>query len=108
MELFSLGCANRHIAATKMNAVSSRSHSIFIISVSSNEDGKMRSGKIHLVDLAGSEKISKTGVVAVQLSEAKQINKSLSALGNVINALTDGSPHIPYRGIINFKFDFFM
>lgn len=52
----------------------------------------------YLVDLAGSEKVGKTGVKGQQLEEAKNINKSLSALGNVINALTDGrSTHIPYR-----------
>lgn len=96
---FTLGCSNRRIAATKMNDVSSRSHSIFILNLSSNEGGRIKSGKLYLVDLAGSEKVAKTGVEAVQLTEAKQINKSLSALGNVINALTDGSSHVPYRGI---------
>lgn len=60
-----------------------------------------RSGKVILVDLAGSEKVEKTGAEGRVLEEAKTINKSLSALGNVINALT-GSPqgranHIPYR-----------
>ena len=50
------------------------------------------------MDLAGSEKISKTHVTGQQLEEAKNINKSLSALGNVINALTSPKPeHIPYR-----------
>jgi kinesin family protein 5 len=53
---------------------------------------------LYLVDLAGSEKISKTGAQGETLNEAKHINKSLSALGNVINALTDNrSTHIPYR-----------
>lgn len=51
-----------------------------------------------MVDLAGSEKVSKTGAKGTTLEEAKNINKSLSALGNVINSLTDGkSAHIPYR-----------
>lgn len=55
-------------------------------------------GKLYFVDLAGSEKISKTNVTGQQLEEAKNINKSLSALGNVINALTSPKPeHIPYR-----------
>ena len=54
-----------------------------------------------LVDLAGSEKISKTGAQGERLEEAKKINQSLSALGNVINALTDGkSSHIPYRNSV--------
>ena len=57
-----------------------------------------KTGKLFLVDLAGSEKISKTGAEGRVLDEAKTINQSLSCLGNVINALTDGkSTHIPYR-----------
>ena len=55
-------------------------------------------GKLSLVDLAGSEKVGKTGATGQTLEEAKKINKSLSSLGMVINALTDGkSTHIPYR-----------
>ncbi|CAE7857032.1 unnamed protein product [Symbiodinium microadriaticum] len=55
-------------------------------------------GKLHLVDLAGSEKVAKTGASGERLDEAKNINRSLSALGNVINALTDRkSNHVPYR-----------
>lgn len=61
----------------------------------------MKTGKLILVDLAGSEKAEKTGAEGKVLEEAKTINKSLSALGNVINALTCGSAgkanHIPYR-----------
>lgn len=63
--------------------------------------GRVKAGKLLLVDLAGSEKAEKTGAEGKVLEEAKTINKSLSALGNVINALTCGSPgkafHIPYR-----------
>ncbi|KAF2070629.1 hypothetical protein CYY_008053 [Polysphondylium violaceum] len=83
-----------------MNAESSRSHSIFILSIQQKnlKEGSLKSGKLYLVDLAGSEKISKTGAQGTTLDEAKMINKSLSSLGNVINALTDGkSTHIPYR-----------
>lgn len=59
---------------------------------------KKLSGKLYLVDLAGSEKVSKTGAEGTVLDEAKNINKSLSALGNVISALADGNKtHIPYR-----------
>ena len=59
---------------------------------------KKLSGKLYLVDLAGSEKVGKTGVEGMGLEEAKNINKSLSALGNVIAALADGNKsHIPYR-----------
>ena len=48
-------------------------------------------------DLAGSERIKKTRVSGVRLDEAKKINQSLSTLGMVINSLTDGSTHVPYR-----------
>ena len=91
---------NRAVAATKMNAGSSRSHSIvnFIITQKDTLTDSVRLGKLYLVDLAGSEKVGKTGAEGTVLEEAKTINKSLSALGNVINALTDGkSTHVPYR-----------
>ena len=89
----------RAVAATNMNQESSRSHSIFVIEVTQkNESGSARSGRLFLVDLAGSEKVGKTGASGQTLEEAKKINKSLSSLGNVINALTDAkSTHIPYR-----------
>ncbi|KAF4576582.1 hypothetical protein EYR36_004560 [Pleurotus pulmonarius] len=62
------------------------------------ESGTMKTGNLYLVDLAGSEKVGKTGASGQTLEEAKKINKSLSALGMVINALTDGkAKHIPYR-----------
>lgn len=83
-----------------MNDVSSRSHMAFIITLYQNnlKDASAKSGKIILVDLAGSEKVSKTLAEGKVLDEAKQINKSLSSLGNVINALTDSKvAHIPYR-----------
>ncbi|KAF2169162.1 hypothetical protein M409DRAFT_52444 [Zasmidium cellare ATCC 36951] len=90
----------RAVAATNMNQESSRSHSIFVIEVTQKnvETGSARSGRLFLVDLAGSEKVGKTGASGQTLEEAKKINKSLSALGMVINALSDGkSSHIPYR-----------
>ena len=83
-----------------MNERSSRSHMLFILSISQNNivDLTAKTGKLYLVDLAGSERISKTGAEGKVLDEAKKINTSLSALGKVINALTDGkSTHIPYR-----------
>lgn len=75
-----------------MNAESSRSHSIFVITINqrNTETGAQKSGHLYLVDLAGSEKVGKTGATGQTLEEAKKINKSLSALGMVINALTDG------------------
>ncbi|KAI2616986.1 kinesin-domain-containing protein [Hypomontagnella submonticulosa] len=99
-EVMKRGGAARAVAATNMNQESSRSHSIFVITVTQKnlETGSMKSGQLFLVDLAGSEKVGKTGASGQTLEEAKKINKSLSALGMVINALTDGkSSHIPYR-----------
>lgn len=94
------GNLNRSIGYTDMNAASSRSHSCFILSINSENTTTFvkKTGKLYLVDLAGSEKISKTGAHGQTLEEAKTINKSLSTLGLVINALTDGkSKHVPYR-----------
>merc|ERR1719502_742911 len=82
-----------------MNSESSRSHLITSISI----EGRHRKskavtvGKLMLVDLAGSESQKKTGATGDTLKEANAINKSLSALGNVISALTSGVDHIPYR-----------
>merc|ERR1712088_1170501 len=100
LEVIEQGKSNRHIAVTNMNEHSSRSHSVFLINVKQEnlENQKKLSGKLYLVDLAGSEKVSKTGAEGTVLEEAKNINKSLSALGNVIAALADGNKsHIPYR-----------
>ncbi|KAJ1667030.1 hypothetical protein IW140_002242 [Coemansia sp. RSA 1813] len=94
------GAKNRVVGFTNMNAESSRSHSIFQITIEQKDtvSGKTKMGRLFLVDLAGSEKVGKTGATGQTLEEAKKINKSLSALGMVINALTDGkSTHIPYR-----------
>jgi kinesin family protein 5 len=99
-EVMRRGGAARAVAATNMNQESSRSHSIFVITITQKnlETGSMKSGQLFLVDLAGSEKVGKTGASGQTLEEAKKINKSLSALGMVINSLTDGkSSHIPYR-----------
>ncbi|XP_038190807.1 LOW QUALITY PROTEIN: kinesin-like protein KIF17 [Arvicola amphibius] len=97
------GWKNRAVGYTLMNKDSSRSHSIFTISIeiyAVDERGKdhLRAGKLNLVDLAGSERQSKTGATGERLKEATKINLSLSALGNVISALVDGRcKHIPYR-----------
>ncbi|KAI9204425.1 P-loop containing nucleoside triphosphate hydrolase protein [Polychytrium aggregatum] len=101
--LMSFGNKNRSVGATQMNERSSRSHSIFTITVETSEVGTekedhIKAGKLHLVDLAGSERQTKTGATGDRLKEATKINLSLSALGNVISALVDGkSSHIPYR-----------
>ena len=99
-DLMKIGTSNREVGYTHMNAGSSRSHSIFLITISQNnsKDYSGKIGKLFLVDLAGSEKISKTGAAGKRLEEAKKINTSLTALGQVINSLTDGkSTHVPYR-----------
>lgn len=102
--LLNVGAKNRMIGATLMNQSSSRSHSIFTISIEQiskaedNNNESIRKGKLNLVDLAGSERQAKTGATGDRLKEATKINLSLSALGNVISALVDGkAKHIPYR-----------
>lgn len=99
-EVMRRGGNARAVAATNMNQESSRSYSIFVITITQKnvEMGSAKSGQLFLVDLAGSEKVGKTGASGQTLEEAKKINKSLGALGMVINALTDGkSSHVPYR-----------
>lgn len=85
------GSQNRSVAATRMNERSSRSHSIFICTMMQRNTKTDTSSiaKLYCVDLAGSEKTGKTNATGQTLEEAKMINKSLSALGNVINALTE-------------------
>lgn len=98
--ILKIGNDNRSIGVTNMNKQSSRSHSCFVMQVEQKNltDFSSKTGKIYLVDLAGSERISKTGAEGETLTEAQNINKSLTSLGNVINALTDGkSTHVPYR-----------
>lgn len=103
MEIFNEGQLNRHVGATNMNEHSSRSHSIFTITIESSEigaDGKahIRVGKLNIVDLAGSERQSKTGATGDRLKEATKINLSLSTLCHVISSLTDPKcTYIPYR-----------
>ncbi|KAE8660231.1 Kinesin-1-like protein PSS1 [Hibiscus syriacus] len=103
LQSLSSGIANRAIGETQMNMASSRSHCVYMFTIDqqSLSEKRVKSGKLVLVDLAGSEKVEKTGAEGRLLEEAKTINKSLSALGNVINALTCGTPakasHIPYR-----------
>ncbi|PBK96876.1 kinesin heavy chain [Armillaria gallica] len=99
-EIMRTGGEARVVSSTNMNAESSRSHSIFLITIEqrNTETGARKTGNLYLVDLAGSEKVGKTGASGQTLEEAKKINKSLSALGMVINALTDAKvKYIPYR-----------
>lgn len=99
-DLMRKGSDNREVGYTDMNAGSSRSHAIFLVTITqtNTKNYSTKVGKLYLVDLAGSEKISKTGASGKRLEEAKTINKSLTVLGQVINNLTDGkSSHVPYR-----------
>ena len=98
-ELFGVAESNRAVASTSMNEHSSRSHMMLTISVVSENvaNGSVQRGKLNLVDLAGSERINKSGAAGVQLKEAQNINKSLSALGDVIAARASKQAHIPFR-----------
>jgi len=102
--LLDRGQQSRTVAATAMNAESSRSHSIFTVVIEASstdpESGRemIRAGKLNLVDLAGSERQKKTGASGDRLREGAKINLSLTALGNVISALAAGKGgHVPYR-----------
>ncbi|KAJ1632597.1 kinesin motor domain-containing protein [Pavlovales sp. CCMP2436] len=86
---------------TLLNEASSRSHTVFTLTLiqTNTSSGESISGKLHLVDLAGSERVKKSGSSGLRLKEATVINRSLSALGSVVLALNSGnrSAHIPYR-----------
>uniref|UniRef100_A0A7N0ZTP8 Kinesin motor domain-containing protein n=1 Tax=Kalanchoe fedtschenkoi TaxID=63787 RepID=A0A7N0ZTP8_KALFE len=96
------GSAKRRTAETLLNKQSSRSHSIFSITIHIKEytiegEEMIKCGKLNLVDLAGSENISRSGARDGRAREAGEINKSLLTLGRVINALVEHSGHVPYR-----------
>ncbi|CAM9809238.1 unnamed protein product [Ectocarpus fasciculatus] len=99
IDVIQLGAEGRTVSSTQMNSDSSRSHLLCSIVVTSTNrrTGSSLRGKLTLVDLAGSERVGKSGASGDQLKEAQSINKSLSALGDVIGALTTGVKHIPYR-----------
>lgn len=101
-QILEKGAAKRTTAATLMNAYSSRSHSVFSVTIHMKEttiDGEelVKIGKLNLVDLAGSENIGRSGAVDKRAREAGNINQSLLTLGRVITALVERTPHIPYR-----------
>ena len=98
MQVFARGTQNRATAATNLNEHSSRSHCLLIVEITVSVDsGPPLRGKLCLVDLAGSEKVKLSGVVGSHLKEAQHINKSLAALGDVMEALDSKSKHVPYR-----------
>ncbi|KAK7901255.1 hypothetical protein WMY93_018024 [Mugilogobius chulae] len=101
-QILERGAAKRKTASTLMNAYSSRSHSVFSVTIHMKEitlDGEelVKIGKLNLVDLAGSENIGRSGAVDKRAREAGNINQSLLTLGRVITALVEKRPHIPYR-----------
>ncbi|KAL7462610.1 hypothetical protein ACHAXS_002988 [Conticribra weissflogii] len=91
------GNSNRATASTNLNERSSRSHMILQVEVTSGIGEAKSKGTLYLVDLAGSERVRKSEVEGKALKEAQHINKSLSALGNVMEALDRKASHIPYR-----------
>ncbi|CAN1784273.1 Kinesin-like protein KIN-14G [Linum perenne] len=99
INLMNTGHSNRAVSATSMNERSSRSHSCLTVHVQGKDltSGNVIHGSMHLVDLAGSERVDKSEVTGDRLKEAQHINKSLSALGDVIASLAAKSTHVPYR-----------
>ena len=98
VQLLVQGLANRKTGSTDMNAISSRSHSIFVVSIKQTNTLTKTSlvSKLYLVDLAGSEKQKKTRSTGERFKEGTNINKSLFVLSRVINALTQNH-FVPYR-----------
>ncbi|KAJ3687471.1 hypothetical protein LUZ61_016635 [Rhynchospora tenuis] len=99
IELMTLGHKNRAVSSTAMNDRSSRSHSCLTVHVQGRDlmSGTVLRGSMHLVDLAGSERVDKSEAKGECLKEATYINKSLSALGDVIASLAQKNSHVPYR-----------
>ncbi|KAL3632745.1 hypothetical protein CASFOL_025729 [Castilleja foliolosa] len=97
--LMNLGHKNRAVGSTLMNDRSSRSHSCLTVHVQGKDltTGALLRGCMHLVDLAGSERLDKTEATGERLKEAQHINRSLSALGDVISSLALKQSHVPYR-----------
>ncbi|KAL8138928.1 hypothetical protein V2J09_004929 [Rumex salicifolius] len=99
LELMNIGLMNRAVGATALNERSSRSHSILTVHVRGTDlkSNSVLRGCLHLVDLAGSERVDRSEATGDRLREAQHINKSLSALGDVIFALAQKNSHVPYR-----------
>lgn len=99
LDLMEIGQANRAVGSTALNERSSRSHSILTVHVRGLDvkNGSTSRGCLHLIDLAGSERVERSEATGDRLKEAQHINKSLSALGDVIFALAQKNAHVPYR-----------
>lgn len=98
-DLLALAAKHRSVAATDMNSVSSRSHSVFTLHLSAEHAAQKQSlkGVLNLVDLAGSERLDRSCAVGERAKEAMAINKSLSSLTDVFVAIGKKSSHIPFR-----------
>ncbi|KAH9610142.1 hypothetical protein KSS87_003454 [Heliosperma pusillum] len=98
-EVLQIGSNARAVGSNNVNEHSSRSHCLLCVMVKAKNliNGECTKSKLWLVDLAGCERLAKTDVHGERLKEAQSINKSLSALGDVISALANKSSHIPYR-----------
>ncbi|XP_019748761.1 kinesin-like protein KIFC3 [Hippocampus comes] len=98
-QVLEAGRASRATACTDLNERSSRSHALLVVSVAglNGTTGSRTQGKLNLVDLAGSERVGRSGAEGGRLREARHINKSLSALGDVMDALRRKRPHVPFR-----------
>ncbi|KAK1353886.1 kinesin-like protein KIN-14Q [Heracleum sosnowskyi] len=98
-EVLQTGSNARAVGSTNANEHSSRSHCIHCVMVKGENmlNGERTRSKLWLVDLAGSERVAKTEVQGERLKETQNINRSLSALGDVISSLATKSPHIPFR-----------
>ena len=90
---------NRAVAATKANERSSRSHCVFMLRLQgeNSASGERCEGTLNLVDLAGSERLKLSGAEGERMRETQNINRSLSCLGDVIEALGEKRTHVPYR-----------
>ncbi|KAG3163780.1 hypothetical protein PI124_g5886 [Phytophthora idaei] len=99
LDLMRLGHSHRSVGSHDFNEHSSRSHLVLsiVIETGMKSEARRRISKLHLIDLAGSERVSKTAASGQRLKEAQNINRSLSALGDVIAALGANSKHVPYR-----------
>ncbi|CAN7939478.1 unnamed protein product, partial [Ixodes hexagonus] len=99
VECFVRALRNRKVACTRMNVESSRSHFVATVLITSTNrlTGSVLRGKLSLVDLAGSERLDKSALEGNNIRETNSINKSLSALGDVIHALAAQQSHVPYR-----------
>eukprot|EP00435_Cladocopium_sp_Y103_P031209 s378_g7.t2 len=97
MKLLQGGNQRRTTEPTAMNVTSSRSHAVFQVRVERRDREATTLGKLSLIDLAGSERASQTHNSGMRLLEGANINRSLLALGNCINALASGSAFVPFR-----------